>query len=107
MRGFCQSNRAYKGHHEPHIEGTPRSAMTWYVCRLCGAREPRGQGAFYGLPTRESPTLEQRVKKLEDAMKSSNAELRGDPPALSAERPSSNDVLGAERPGKEGRCSTQ
>ena len=40
-------------------------------------------------------------------MKSSNAELRGDPPALSAERPSSNDVLGAERPGKEGRCSTQ
>lgn len=83
MRGVCQSNRAYKGHHEPHIEGTPRSAMTWYVCSLCGAREPRGQGAFYGIPTLEAPTLEQRVKKLEDAMKSSNAKVTGSP-ALSA-----------------------
>jgi len=47
MNGFCPSHRAYKGHHEPHVEGTPRSAMTWYVCGLCGAREPRGQGLFY------------------------------------------------------------
>ena len=77
MRGVCQSNRAYKGHHEPHVEGTPRSAMTWWVCSLCGAREPRGQGAFYGLPRSDPPTLEQRVKALEEAMKPSNTGLYG------------------------------
>jgi hypothetical protein len=77
MRGICQSNSAYRGMHEPYVEGTPRSAMTWYVCRLCGQREPRGMGAFYGQPTWEAPTLEQRVKKLEDAMKSPNVELSG------------------------------
>jgi hypothetical protein len=77
MRGICQSSRAYNGHHEPYIAGTPRSAMTWYVCSLCGAREPRGQGAFYGVPTWEATTLEQRIKKLEDTIKSPNAALRG------------------------------
>ncbi len=71
MRGVCQSHSSYEGMHEPYIEGTPRSAMTWYVCRLCGAREPRGQGAFYGFPRNDPPTLEQRVTALEEAVKSS------------------------------------
>lgn len=72
MQDVCQSNRAYRGMHEPRVEGTPRSAMTWTVCDLCGQREPRGQGLFYGRPTWDAPTLEQRVKKLEDAMKYPN-----------------------------------
>ena len=47
MDSICPSLRAHKGHHEPYVEGTPHSSMTWYVCRLCGKREPRGEGAFY------------------------------------------------------------
>lgn len=35
------------GVHEERVLGTPRSAMTWYVCDLCGARRPRGEGLFY------------------------------------------------------------
>jgi len=87
MRGLCQSNSAYRGMHEPYVEGTPRSAMTWYVCRLCGQREPRGMGAFYGQPTWEAPTLEQRVKKLEDAMKSSNVEHNRRPQGVRVDGP--------------------
>lgn len=71
MRGICQSSRAYRGFHEPYIEGTPHAAMTWAVCRLCGQREQRGAGAFHGMPTTLVVpfTLEQRVKKLEDEVK--------------------------------------
>lgn len=81
MQGVCESSMAYKGHHEPHVEGTPRSAMTWYVCSLCGKREPRGQGSFHGMPRNDPPTLEQRVTAIEEAMKSSNANVTGLAPA--------------------------
>lgn len=77
MQGVCESGRSYKGHHEPHVEGTPRSAMTWYVCSLCGKREPRGRGLFHGMPRNDPPTLEQRVTAIEEAMKSSNAKVSG------------------------------
>lgn len=39
----------FKGRHQERIEGTPHSAMTWYVCSTCGARRPRGPGLFYSL----------------------------------------------------------
>lgn len=55
------------GRHERSIVGNPRSAMTWYVCDLCGATEPRGQGLFYGRPTYIPKTLEERVSDLEKA----------------------------------------
>ena len=69
MRGICHSTRSRNGFHEPSIQGTPYSEMTWYVCDLCGAKEERGQGLFYGTPRREPPTLGQRVQALEAAMK--------------------------------------
>jgi hypothetical protein len=53
------------GYHEITIEGTPRSAMTYWRCRICDGRWERGQGAFYGFPPIESKTLEERVRLLE------------------------------------------
>lgn len=51
----CQSQDAYRGMHEFRVEGTPRSRMTWFVCNLCGKREPRGTGLFYK-PEETEPT---------------------------------------------------
>lgn len=66
MRGHCKHSP--DGYHEPGIEGNPRSKMTYYVCTLCGAREERGQGAFYGMPDHRPPTIEQRVTRLESQL---------------------------------------
>jgi hypothetical protein len=49
----CQDHRAVGGMHEFRIEGTPRSAMTFYVCGLCGNTQERGRGAFHGMPQPE------------------------------------------------------
>jgi hypothetical protein len=64
MKGHCEFG--YKGKHETYIEGTPRSAMTWRVCSLCGQREERGPGLFYGRPE-PKPTLtdSERITELE------------------------------------------
>lgn len=63
MRGRCKI--ADDGYHDPAIEGNPRSEMTYYVCTICGERQKRGQGAFYGQPNHNPPTIEQRVVELE------------------------------------------
>jgi len=39
-----------RGFHHWEVEGTPRSKMTYYQCRDCGAKKPRGPGAFYKEP---------------------------------------------------------
>lgn len=43
----CPARSAINRVHEYCVEGTPRSAKTWYVCDLCGKRVARGQGLFY------------------------------------------------------------
>lgn len=47
LPGQCPSSRAIRGCHEPKIEGTQQSDMTWYRCALCGAKAQRGQGIFH------------------------------------------------------------
>jgi hypothetical protein len=49
-REYCPSLRAMSPAHEYGIRGTPHSAMTWYVCQLCGFEKPRGPGSFYRPP---------------------------------------------------------
>ena len=56
------------GYHEMTILGTPRSAMTYWECRLCWGRWKRGMGAFYGMDAKEPKTLEQRVSALEETV---------------------------------------
>lgn len=45
----CQNacGRPLGMHHELRVIGTPRSEMTWWECRNCGNRWPRGMGLFY------------------------------------------------------------
>jgi hypothetical protein len=40
--------------HEFTIIGSPRSAMTWYYCPLCGNKKPRGEGLFYTPKTNDN-----------------------------------------------------
>jgi hypothetical protein len=47
MTDYCNAHNSFRGKHEWVIQGTPRSAMTWYLCSLCGKRDPRGEGLFY------------------------------------------------------------
>lgn len=46
----CPSQDSPGGFHEWGILGTPSSAATWYVCRLCGVERFRGEGTFYRVP---------------------------------------------------------
>ena len=59
---------AKDGFHEMTIIGTPRSAMTYWHCRICDGRWQRGMGAFHGMTINEPKTLEQRVAALEAAI---------------------------------------
>jgi hypothetical protein len=45
MSHACPSGKT--GLHEFAVQGTPHSAMTWYVCLLCGYRKERGPGLFF------------------------------------------------------------
>jgi hypothetical protein len=77
MRARLCRETNYERPHEDRIIGTPRSAMTWRECTLCGAREERGQGAFYGMPeppeTVFSQRQEQRIKEMiQEAVRAMN-----------------------------------
>jgi hypothetical protein len=52
---WARSSDLGNGTHQLRIEGTPCSAMTWYVCEWCGAREERGPGSFYREPVQAIP----------------------------------------------------
>lgn len=57
------------GLHETTIIGNPYSAMTYTECTICGEREERGEGLFYGKERTVTPTMEQRVSALEARVK--------------------------------------
>lgn len=63
----CRMSR--DGLHETTIIGNPYSSMTYTECTICGEREERGEGLFYGKVRPTTPTMEQRVSALESRVK--------------------------------------
>lgn len=82
---LCRMSR--DGLHEPTIIGNPYSAMTYTECSICGEREERGEGLFYGKVRPIAHTMEQRVSALEASitgLESQLAEVRAEVERLSA-----------------------